>query len=87
MLKQGPLGRPLVKCAIVVTPASITQNWAAEASPQTLETLRMKPHEPLQSAGASSLVPHTFRIEPRQIYGDFVDPWRMSLRLSYEADQ
>ena len=32
VLKQGPRGVPLIKRAIIVTPATITQNWAAEVS-------------------------------------------------------
>ncbi|KAK9809182.1 hypothetical protein WJX72_010957 [[Myrmecia] bisecta] len=31
LLKQGPQGRPVAKRAIVVTPSSLTKNWAAEA--------------------------------------------------------
>ena len=30
LLKQGPTGRPTVNKAIVVTPSSLTRNWAAE---------------------------------------------------------
>ncbi len=31
LLKQGPQGRPAARRVIVVTPSSLTHNWAAEA--------------------------------------------------------
>lgn len=32
MLRQGPYGRPAVQKVIIVTPSSLTGNWAAEFS-------------------------------------------------------
>ncbi|KAK9862147.1 hypothetical protein WJX84_007326 [Apatococcus fuscideae] len=41
LLKQGPQGRPSLKKVIVVTPSSLTSNWAAEIK-KWLGTERLK---------------------------------------------
>lgn len=67
VLKQGPLGRPLVKRAIIVTPATITQNWAAEASPLSPGDPRAKPWIIRTSNEASSANNNNSCLEPWQL--------------------